>query len=82
MKREGCGRGKEYLYFINVLTVQTNSPHGIRAARTGPTTPTWLHHLQLRVNRHHTSQDSPTLVLVQGVAKAYYHDGQERDIRD
>jgi hypothetical protein len=27
------------------------------------------HHLQLRVNKHHTIQDSPTSVLAYGVAK-------------
>ncbi len=31
------------------------------------------HHMQLRVNKHHTIQDSPTSVLAQGVAKALWH---------
>ncbi len=39
------------------------------------------HHMQLRVDKHHTIQDLPTSVLAQGVAKVFWHNRREMDAK-
>ncbi len=34
----------------------------------------------LRVNKHHTSKESPTFILAQGIEKVYFHNRCDRDL--